>query len=123
MYLTAKDSNAEKVRKEWNKFRMANDPIDRMYTHGILGRKWRMLAPKMRVLNPMCCKLIDGEQCHNPATVTHHLVSPRRDTRLFLEPTNLTTLCANCHPKEDTPNWRVGVDIVQTLYPKFSFGE
>jgi 5-methylcytosine-specific restriction endonuclease McrA len=122
MYITAKDSNAEKVKRAQDKFRK-NEEVNKMYTHGRSGSAWRRLAPLMRVLNPICCRLYDGEQCHNPATVTHHLISPRRNARLFLEPTNLTTLCAHCHPDDDTPEWRAGVDIVQTRYPKYSIGE
>jgi hypothetical protein len=115
---TAQLSGGDDLRRERDRFRKQNDPVNRMYTHGRSGAAWRQLSINMRNLNPICCRLIDGEQCHNPATVTHHLVSPRKDARLFLNAKNLTTLCEHCHPDDDTPMWRVGVDIVQTVYPR-----
>lgn len=114
---TAKDSNAEIMNRERERWRKTSG-VNLMYTTGRGGAAWRVLSQTMRKLNPICCKLHDGEQCHNPATICHHLISPRKNPRLFLQPTNLTTLCEHCHPTDDTPGWRVGVDIVQTRYPK-----
>jgi hypothetical protein len=108
--------------------RPADDNIDLQYKQGPLGRMWIRLSKLMRDLNPVCQKIPNtglykpGEQCHNRATLVHHLVSPRVDPTLFLVASNLVCLCNSCHPPDDgTPWWKVGVDYVETKLPRWGF--
>jgi hypothetical protein len=107
--------------------RAADDNIDAQYKQGPLGAAWISTSKLMRRLNPVCQKIVnDGlyrnEQCHNPAALVHHLVSPRQDPKLFLVASNLVALCAHCHPPDDgTPWWKVGVDYVATNLPQWRF--
>jgi hypothetical protein len=92
---------------------------------------WRKTSLKMKTLNPICQKIPNtgggaglyaiGEQCHNPATICHHLISPKQRPDLFLVPSNLVCLCAQDHPDaEGTPDWVVGIDYVATELPKWN---
>jgi len=101
---------------------------DKRYTTGA----WPKLSRVMRGLNPICQRIIVSnlygtEQCHSPATLVHHIVSPRQRPDLFLVPSNLICLCDQCHPDaEGTPNWKewdgkTG-DFVPTVLPKWRVG-
>lgn len=74
--------------------------------------------------NPICQRIVKGEQCRNPSRVVHHLISPRVDKSKFLNPKNVAALCESCHPggTEGTPDWVPGVDFVPTKssLPKFT---
>jgi hypothetical protein len=64
----------------------------------------------------------NGEQCHEPAKIVHHLWSPRQRPDLFIVPSNVVCLCANDHPTDEgTPAWREGVDYVRTEFVLPSF--
>ncbi len=99
--------------KEQDRFRKKNDPVNRLYWLA----SWFRFKLHCLNRNPICQRIIRGEQCHNPAWVVHHLISPRERPDLFLDATNVVCLCANCHPggEEGTPEWKEGVDYVPSL--------
>lgn len=85
------------------------------HTRGWSGRTG--VAKAVKVRNPICQKLesVCGrlEQCHRPAYLVHHRISPRVRPDLALKVydekgmSNLIALCARCHPDSDgTPDWR-----------------
>jgi len=79
------------------------------------------LRAALLVRNPICQKLTDGIQCHTPATVVHHLISPLDQPAAFWLPVNLCCLCVRCHPGGARgTKWTAGVDFVPTNF-EFSF--
>ncbi len=99
--------------KEQSRFVKKNDHVNRLYELASWGRF------KIHVLNrnPICQRIIRGEQCHAPAKVVHHLISPRQRPDLFLDAKNVVCLCPNCHPggEAGTPEWKEGVDFVPSV--------
>jgi len=96
----------------------ADDVTRKMYGKSFWRRRYQ---PAMLANNPICQRLINGEQCHNPATLVHHLLSPRERPDLFTTPSNTVCLCAGCHPggMESTPLWRPNVDYVPTVFKNY----
>jgi hypothetical protein len=117
--------DAEKKAREM--FRK-DDAVSKRYTEGHSGTVWRRLSKVCRTMNPICQRIVRDpltgkmEQCHNPATLAHHIISPRQGGAMF-DLKNLLALCEHCHPPDEgTPCWREGVDYVQSKYPHRSFG-
>jgi hypothetical protein len=81
-----------------------------------LTTAWRKCTKWIQNRNPVCQKINNGVQCMRLSTLTHHLISPRVAPDRLLDPTNLVALCARCHPREDTPNWKPGIDFVPTEF-------
>jgi hypothetical protein len=73
--------------------------------------------PAMKRQNPVCQRIVDGEQCHNASTVLHHVREPQNATE-FYDPCNCAMLCAAHHPggRPGTPEWQEGIDYVPTNY-------
>jgi hypothetical protein len=90
------------------------DAVDRMYHR----QPWPAFRLVMLGQNPICQRLDkSGVQCREWASIVHHLVSPRKRPDLFVEPSNVACLCANCHPPDEgTEWWRVGKEYVQTEF-------
>jgi hypothetical protein len=66
----------------------------------------------------MCARIQrDGGRCKNPATVVHHLVSPKDAPSLFLVVANVVPVCSGCHPAGEcgTPEWKPNADYVPTF--------
>ena len=96
------------------------DAVDKMYDTA----RWATFRAWMLMQNPICQRIVKGEQCHNPSSVVHHLISPRQRPDLFTDPRAVTCLCPTCHDaSEGTPTWRPGVDFVPTRFspPSLSF--
>jgi hypothetical protein len=113
---------AEESRKETNRFRQKNDPINRKYNCA----RWKKFRLLMLRLNPICARLKKNErgvleQCHNPSVVCHHIVSPRVREDLFLVASNTRLLCERCHPTTEGDCWVEGVDVVKTILPNWHF--
>jgi 5-methylcytosine-specific restriction endonuclease McrA len=106
--------------RESDKERYKNDATRKLYG----AVRWERFRQAVIRQNPICQRLQrDGQQCHNPAVLVHHLVSPRVDVSKFLDTTNVVCLCEHCHPTgEGTPTWRVGIDYVLTRFKLPSFG-
>jgi hypothetical protein len=119
-------AQAEESRKETNRYRMKNDPINRLYAKA----RWTKFRAVMLARNPICQRILknpfngEPEQCHAPAVIVHHRVSPRVREDLFLVPSNMACFCRNCHPdtEGDPQGWRVGVDFVATVVPQWTVG-
>jgi hypothetical protein len=102
------------------------DPNDKRYK----TTAWKKLSLVMRGNNPICQRIPNaglykpGEQCHAPATMCHHIVSPRVRPDLFLVASNLICLCDQCHnDSEGTEGiWEVGRDYVPTQLPNWRVG-
>jgi 5-methylcytosine-specific restriction protein A len=98
-------------QREQNRLRQ-HDPVNAMY-----GREpWPSFRGIVLAQNPICARRINGEQCHNPATLVHHLLSPRTRPDLFVAVSNVVALCQHCHPDTDTPEWKAGRDFVATRF-------
>lgn len=103
----------ENSTHEYNRARWKVDAVYRMYSRA----PWPSFRETLKKHNPICQRIGDRGQCHNPATLVHHLQSPRDRPDLFVVPANCVALCAHCHPtSEGTPHWRVGVDYVPTRF-------
>jgi 5-methylcytosine-specific restriction endonuclease McrA len=90
----------------------SNKRADEAYDHN-----WSKLSAWLRRRNAQCQKLTRGIRCTNLSQLVHHLVSPRVNPALRLDPENCVCLCRACHPiDEGTPDWRAGVDFVPTLH-------
>jgi hypothetical protein len=90
------------------------DDVDKRY-----GREpWPSFRLSMLNFNPICQRILkDGEQCHEPARIVHHLMSPRVRPDLFVDPKNVACLCAGCHPPDEgTPWWTEGKEYVATQF-------
>lgn len=93
--------------------------VDGMYkrVRWLNFRRWIMWQ------NPICQKIERGRQCNNPATLVHHLWSPKVRPDLFIEPTNVICLCSHCHPPDEgTPFWRAGREFVATAFSNPTVG-
>lgn len=89
------------------------DPINKMYHR----EPWTSYRIMLLNNNPICQRLHNGMQCTNASTLVHHLLSPRIYPQGFVSPDCTIALCANCHvPDEGTPDWRVGIDFVKTVF-------
>jgi hypothetical protein len=78
--------------------------------------RWIKFRLLLLVRNPICSRIINGEQCHNRATVGHHLVSPLDNPALTFVTSNIVMLCASCHPNtRGTAQWIEGKDFVKTI--------
>jgi hypothetical protein len=116
-------TQADADRKQSNNFRMASDPINRMYAKA----SWKHFRLVMLGRNPICQRLIKNqngelEQCHAAASVVHHRVSPRADASLFLVPKNTICFCELHHPagvEGDPKGFTEGVDFVATVVPSW----
>jgi hypothetical protein len=113
----AKHEQSNSFSAERN-FERKNDAVTRMY--------WREPWPTFRKMllahNPLCQRINRGVQCTEPATLVHHLVSPRVRPDLFVVVSNVVALCAACHPtSEGTTWWREGVEFVRTEWKLPSF--
>ncbi len=96
---------------EEEKFRYKHDAVSQMYSRA----PWPTFRKWILARNPICQRLHARVQCHNPATLVHHLVSPRTRPDLFVTAANCVALCVHCHPTDEgTPNWRPGVEYVPT---------
>jgi len=94
------------------------DPTNKLYKRVA----WQRMRQLMLASNPMCTRLINGAVCPNPATLVHHLRSPREAPELFTEATNLVCLCASCHPDDaGTPWWKSGEDYIENEFKVMNF--
>lgn len=111
VYCEAHIKDNTRARKDaWRK---ANDPVRKLYQ----CVRWFTFRGAMLQNNPVCQRLWEGEQCRHPATLVHHLRSPKERPDLFIVPSNCVALCEHCHPTtEGTPTWREGVDYVPTRF-------
>jgi len=117
---------AKEASREQDRFRLANDPIAKLYRTA----RWLKFRAVMVSCNSICQRLVknpltgETEQCHSPSVVCHHIVSPRVRLDLFLESKNVICFCAVHHPPtEGSPQgWAEGVDYVPTVLPKYHIG-
>lgn len=79
--------------------------------------------PAMKRQNPVCQRLVDGAQCHNPSTILHHLNEPNTTTE-FYDAKNVVMLCTVHHPggRAGTPEWQEGRDYVKTEWKIMGIG-
>ncbi len=73
--------------------RAANDAV----TKWIRGRDWANISQTYRSRNPICQAIVDGEQCHAPAELVHHIVSPAENWDIRHDWKNLVSLCMKHH--------------------------
>lgn len=109
-----------KHQKADTRVQRVRDDVDRRYSRA----PWPGFRLTMLCQNRICQRLDRrGEQCNSPARLVHHLQSPRVRPDLFVEPTNVVSLCEHCHPPDEgTPWWKKGVDYVKGSFrlPHFS---
>ena len=63
------------------------------------SRPWRWLSKTVIANNPICQAIEpeSGEQCHNPASIVHHLVAPEDCWELRNVVSNLCAVCPAHH--------------------------
>jgi hypothetical protein len=63
------------------------------------GRPWRWLSKTVIAANPICQAIEPetGEQCHNPASIVHHLIAPEDCWELRATVSNLCAVCPKHH--------------------------
>jgi hypothetical protein len=76
------------------RFAKTKDSIARLYDCA----PWRKFKAQVLRNNPQCQRLINGEQCTQPAIVAHHILSPRVEPKKFLDWQNVLCVCASHHP-------------------------
>jgi hypothetical protein len=96
---------AKKVDAEYDRSRK-DDPTRKLYTLARFG--WRKCRDHIIRCNPVCQRddirnplTFVSERCHKPATMVHHIISPRVRQDLFTVPSNLIALCDGCHAKTE----------------------
>lgn len=65
-----------------------------LWTDMYTSPKWQALRAQQLREQPQC------EMCGDKATEVHHIVPHNGDWTLFLEPSNLMSICHSCHVKE-----------------------
>jgi hypothetical protein len=85
--------HAAKTKERINEGRRS-DEVRKLYkrTFWIEFREWFLRK------HPVCQRVIDGKRCLQPATVVHHMLSPRDRPDLFLDEDNCRAVCAPHHP-------------------------
>lgn len=79
----------------------AEDPIRQRYN----STAWRRFTVLIKAHNPICQRIeynpLTGkeEQCREPASEVHHLVSPRERPDLFTVASNVVAICKRHHHK------------------------
>jgi hypothetical protein len=57
--------------------------------------------------NPLCQRIIDGQQCLQPATDVHHLCEHNGDPAKFFDWSQVVAVCKSCHfPGEGDPGYQ-----------------
>jgi len=77
--------------------RKTTDPVWKLYSCAA----WVRFRASVLSCNPICARLVDGAQCHRPATVVHHIISPRKNSRAMYSYSNVRCVCAQHHPPSE----------------------
>jgi hypothetical protein len=85
--------HAAKTKERINEARR-NDEIRKLYKRTF----WTEFRDWFLRHHPVCQRVIDGVRCLQPATVVHHLLSPRDRPDLFTTESNCRAVCAAHHP-------------------------
>jgi len=70
-----------------------NDEVRKLYKRSFWIRFQAWFLRK----HPVCQRVIDGIRCLQPATVVHHMLSPRDRPDLFIDEDNCRAVCASHH--------------------------
>jgi|GEM_PF-4013353 hypothetical protein len=60
--------------------------------------RWLKFAEMVKAYNPVCQRIVNGEQCHSAAKIIHHILSPKKCPSLFLDWRNVVGVCTEHHP-------------------------
>lgn len=60
--------------------------------------RWLKFRETVKACNGQCQRILNGEQCHNPAKIIHHVISPKVSPSLFLDWRNTVAVCSEHHP-------------------------
>ncbi len=93
-YCTSHEKSNSRVEqtRERDKYR-SQQPYRKLYA----SSWWRKLRALKLSKNPVCQGLPFGEPCRSWATVVHHRIDHKGDTKLFCDLANLESLCTACH--------------------------
>jgi len=92
------------------------DPVWMMYH----TTEWKKFRAWFLRLNPLCMRVIDGQQCCRIATLVHHRISPRKRPDLFRCADNVKSLCAEHHAPTEGD---VGDEVYTESDTKYSLEE
>jgi hypothetical protein len=108
--------NSVKARERAYHKARQSDATHQMYLDPRFG--WEAFRAMLQMQgNVICQRIIAGLRCTADVVIFHHLVSPRVRPELFTVPSNVVGVCREHHPiTEGTPDWRPGVDFVETQY-------
>jgi hypothetical protein len=102
-YCSACVGKLQSNQRDDNAARMRNDPIWKLYRHP----RWPKFVVQLKSNgNLFCQRIVDGVRCTAVATLTHHLISPRKNTAMFVDYRNIVRVCHLHHPPSegDDPN-------------------
>ncbi len=88
------DNQAARNRTARDHDRKTSDPVWKLYNCAA----WVRFRTSVLSNNPICQHIIDGKACSAPATIVHHIVSPRKNGRLMYTFSNVRAVCPACHP-------------------------
>jgi len=110
-----KNNSVKQREREYYKARQT-DPVHCLYTEPRYG--WETFRTVlMSHGNVICQRILNGVRCTELVAIFHHLISPRVRPDLFTVPKNVVGVCRACHPPtEGSPDWKPGVDFVETIY-------
>jgi 5-methylcytosine-specific restriction protein A len=77
------------VKPKWQDRKNTN-PYSAWYS----DRRWRVIRKRHLLREPFC------KECGNIATVVDHIKPHEGDWGLFIDPTNLQSLCVICHNRK-----------------------
>jgi len=96
--------------------RVYSNEHDEMWHKFYNTTRWRKFRQWMIRRNPICQRLIRGEQCHEAAVICHHLRGLKVHPEDFTDGRQVCLLCRQHHPdSEGTPDWVSGKDYVPTV--------
>ena len=103
------------IRGKYCEKHLHDNPRSNKETEDCYKGAWPRFAAWLRSRNPICQKLTNGVQCMTRAQLVHHLISPRVNLELLLDPANCVCLCRAHHPTDEgTPNWKPSIDFTPT---------
>src|SRR5882672_1802287 len=82
-------SSVPRAKSKWS-----DDPAIRAYYK---TAEWQRVRKLCLTFNPVCQLIENGEQCHEPARIAHHLISPRVNPSKVYDWQNIVMVCDAHH--------------------------
>jgi len=83
---------ATESKQSYDRWR-GNDETTKLYHTA----RWFRFRDTFLTFNPICMRVINGQQCMKPTSIVHHLEALRVNLSRFLDPSNVAAVCKNHH--------------------------